>query len=407
MRAVERGDRLALHDAISDRERTGSLSNAAAADVARAVAERELRAASGVDAVDRIRDVRPCAHELDAALAARTQIHDAAGAEAALARIDAGGLDAADARGFAGDPDPDWRALAARSLSRLEDHDARLRALVDPEPHVRRQAARAARDARDTADLSALAEAARVDPEPLVRTESVRAIGALLAEPNGGAIVDVLRDLWTSGDDGVREDIALVWSGASLWRVGGRDALWKAIGTGHGHAIVEAAAAVLRRRDADPEVTGASLAQLARAIDAGPLATRLQAIAQSPLDRAELLVVVRKAASDEDVNVRVGALARLAETRDPRVIGELESLAGPGSPVAGRARFALSVAGDRRVQSWIEQDLAADQPEVRLAAATELAAMGVAARGAPLLADANAAVRMRAACTMIMATRLR
>jgi hypothetical protein len=117
------------------------------------------------------------------------------------------------------------------------------------------------------------------------------------------------------------------------------------------------------------------------------------------------LPVVRKAAGDDDLQVRVGALARLAEAKDPRAIEELESLSRAGSLVADRARFALAAAGDRRVQAWVEGDLAAGRPEQRLAAATELAAMGVSARGAPLLADVDASVRMRAACALMMAER--
>ena len=93
------------------------------------------------------------------------------------------------------------------------------------------------------------------------------------------------------------------------------------------------------------------------------------------------------------------------EARSARAKDDLVLLSGTGSPVAGRARFALATSGDRRVQAWVEQDLAADQPEVRLAAGTELAAMGVAARGAFLLADEDPGVRMRAACTIVMAAR--
>jgi hypothetical protein len=57
------------------------------------------------------------------------------------------------------------------------------------------------------------------------------------------------------------------------------------------------------------------------------------------------------------------------------------------------------------VQAWIEQDLVAERPEARLAAATELAALGLAGRGAPLLSDGDPRVRVGAACTIIMAAR--
>jgi HEAT repeat protein len=115
--------------------------------------------------------------------------------------------------------------------------------------------------------------------------------------------------------------------------------------------------------------------------------------------------LVRKTADTDDPNIRVAALARLAEGKDARAIDQLERFSQPGSPVAQAARLALANAGDRRVQLWIEQDLAAEAPERRLAAATALAAMGVAARAAGLLADADPRVRMRAACTILVAAR--
>ncbi len=109
----------------------------------------------------------------------------------------------------------------------------------------------------------------------------------------------------------------------------------------------------------------------------------------------------------------MGALARLASMpgdRTPREEGAsavlaLEGLAQPGSTVAQRARFALANAGDRRVQAWIEGDLNAPAPEDRLGAATALATLGVPARAAPLLADGEAEVRMRRACTIFRAGR--
>jgi HEAT repeat protein len=405
MRAVERGDLAALRADIGVREKAGRISNRDAACLARAVAERDLRAAFGPDAVERVRDARSCAHELDGALAARMATHDAAGAEAALARIESGGLDLDDVRVFVADAQPAWRAVATRALVRPADRDARIHALVDPDPQVRRQAARAAREAGNAGDLIPLVEVARVDPQPIVRTEAVRAIANLRATPNGGAIVDALRDVWTLGDDALREDIVLAWSSPTLWGTGGREALRVVVAADHGHAAIEAAAAVLRHRDADDDVAQLAVAQLVRAIEGGSRASRLHALAQSPLDRRELFDSVQAVTGDDDVQVRVAALARLAETRSARVKDDLVLLSGTGSPVAGRARFALAASGDRRVQAWVEQDLAADQPEVRLAAGTELAAMGVAARGAFLLADEDPGVRMRAACTIVMAVR--
>jgi HEAT repeat protein len=276
--------------------------------------------------------------------------------------------------------------------------------LLDPEPGVRRAAARAAREARDPADGTALADAARRDPEPIVRTEAVRALAALPATPDS-RVADALRDLWTAGDDGLREDIALAWSSPQLWNAGGRDALRVIVASEQGPGVVEAAAAVLRRGDAQGELAESAMAQLVRAMQRGPTPTRLQALAQSPANAKEFVPVVQELAESDDLEIRLAALARLASAKDARAVEKLEALARPGSPVAQRARLGLASAGDRRVQAWVEGDLAAPEAAERLAAATALASMGVAARAAPLLADPDARVRMRAACTMLLAAR--
>lgn len=406
MRAAESGDRATLGNAIAAREKRGDLSNDEAAELAHTVADRDLRArgATPDQTAALVRDARSCARELDSALAARMRGHDEAGALAALARIDGQGLDLDDARDFAADPDGAWRAVGARGLVRSEDREQRLRALVDPDPRVRRQAAVAARDDADPNDLNVLAEAVRVDPDPMVRTEAVRAIAVLEPLPEG-EVADILRDLWPDADDGVREDIAIAWASPRVWDSGGSEALRVLAASGHGPGVIEGAAAVLRTANLGGDVVIAAIAQMERAIQEGPRARRLQAIAEAPLGRPELRAALAAAADGDDLEVRVAALARLAEAKQPAAIPKLEALASPGSPVAVRARFALAELGDRRVQAWIEQDLASQDPDDRLSAVTSLAALGVSARGAPVLADADPHVRVRAACTILMAAR--
>ena len=404
MRAAERGDRAALAEAVAAEARAGALSNREAAALARAVAAREIRIAEGPEAVERVHDAVACGHELDAALAARSETHDDAGAEAALVRLDAGRLGLANARSSLGDTNAHWRALGTRALVRDEDHDARILAILDPEPGVRRRALRAARDAHDETDLPALADAARVDPNPMNRSEAVRAIAALPPGPDD-RVANLLRDLWAAGDDGLREDIALAWSSSAIWGAGGRQALRVVLASDHGPAAVEAAAAVLRRSDAGDEMANLAIARFANSIEQGALPTRLQALARAPLDRPVLLGAVRKAAETDVPNIRIAALARLAEEKDARAIDQLERFSQPGSRVEDRARLALANAGDRRVLLWIEQDLTAEAPDKRLAAATALAALRVAGRAAGLLADADPRVRMRAACTILLAAR--
>ena len=111
------------------------------------------------------------------------------------------------------------------------------------------------------------------------------------------------------------------------------------------------------------------------------------------------------------MQVRVAALGRLAQAKTPGALDALVTLASPSpspdrtSTVAQRARFALASLGDRRVQAWVEQDLQATDAGDRLAAATTLSTMGVAARAAPLLADTDPAVRVKAACTILTGAR--
>ena len=405
--AAESGDRAGLASAVAPHQARGDLSNAQSCALARAVADREVRSACGAEATARIRDAWPCAHELDDALAARMRIHDDAGAQAVLARLDGRGLDADDVRRWLSDADPAWRAVGVRGLVRTEDRAARVFAFTDPNPLVRRAAARAARDAADPNDLEALAEAARVDPEPLVRTEAVRAIAVLPAQPDEGA-VHVLRDLWAKADAGLREDIALAWAGSALWGAGGREALLVVVASEHGPGAIEAAAAVLRHADVPADLASSSAAQLERAIAQGAAPARMQAIAQAPLEAPGIVEALERVAGDGELELRVAALSRLAQRKasDAAAQTALEALAQPGSRVAERARFALASLGDRKVQAWVEQDLTAESPSARLSAAADLAALGVQARAAPLLADGDAGVRVRAACTILMAARV-
>jgi hypothetical protein len=404
LHAADTGDHAALGTAVAEREKRGDLSNGEAASLARTVASRDLRDAKGQDAVARVEGARTCARELRDPLEDRAAVHDEAGAAAALALLDAGELSQDDARTFATDPRPEWRAVGARALVRSEDRELRLRAILDPDPRVRRQAVRAARDDQDPNDLAVLAEAARVDPDPLVRTEAVRAMVALEPLP-AGELADALRDLWPRADEGLREDIAIAWASPRVWDQGGREALLTLVASGHGPGVVEGAAAILRNGTMGGEVVTEATAQIERAILQGSRERRQQAIAGAPLERPELLAAVKKASEDGDLQVRVAALSRLAEGKQPGAIDGLVALAGPGSPVAQRARFALASLGDRRVQAWVEQDLQSTDASARLGAATTLSTMGVAARAAPLLADADADVRVKAACTILTAAR--
>jgi hypothetical protein len=410
MRAAERGDLGALRTELGAREKAGDLSNGEAAKVARVVAERELRAAKGDDATKRVRESRACTGELDSALEERTKTHDAAGAEAAMALYDDGRMGKSTARAWLGDPDDAWRAVGVRTLVGEEDGAARRKAFTDPGPRSRRAAMRAAAEAENGHEEDELLEAARLDPDPMVRTEALRA--ATKQDTKPAVLVTKLRDLWQSGDDALREDIAVAWALPKIYAAGGREALAVLVAGGLGPGAIAGAGAVLRAPHADKELSASASALLARTIDNATRRDRMHALAVAPMGDPALLAAMKKAAGDDEVDVlvRVAALGRLAQTKESRdkAVASLEALAGrkDDDDVASRARMELAHAGDLRVQALLEQDLAAKDPHARLAAAGALAALGRSARGAPLLADADVSVRTRAACTLMVAARV-
>jgi hypothetical protein len=411
MRAAESGDMAALRAELGAREKAGDLSNGEAAKVARVVAEREIRGAKGADAKKRVREARACTGELDGVLSERTKTHDEAGAEAAMALYEDGRLGKSTAREWVTDPDDAWRAVGVRTLVRDEDAAARRKAFTDPGPRSRRAAMRAAGEVTDAREFDALVEAVRVDPEPMVRTEALRALVKL--DDKAPVLVNKLRDLWQVGDDALREDIAVAWALPKIYAAGGKEALAVLVAGGLGPGAIAGAGAVLRAPHADKELKASATALLARTLENATHRDRVHALSIANLDDPTMLAAVEKAAGDDEVDktLRVAALGRLAQTKGKRdaAVAKLEALAASkqddDDALASRARMALAHAGDLKVQAWLEKDLAATEPHARLEAADALAALGRSARGAPLLADADASVRTRAACTLMVAAR--
>jgi len=421
LRAAESGDLTMLRAEIAEGERDARLSLHETAELARAVASREVLVASQGTALDRVRELRACAPEVEGALVARMKKPDAVGAEAALALLDAGRLGEWDVRSFVASPDADWRAVGVRSLTRDEDREARRKAMLDPSPKVRRAAMHAAAVSRDPNDLAAAIEAARLDPDPMVRTDAARLMGQLAR--SGADIANRLRDLYPTADDPLREDIGAAWASPAVFPGGGREALVVLLASDLGPGALSAAGAVLREPEIhDAPVQAAARAALTRAIASGSRRNRLHALAIAPLVPkpgepasvvASMIAAVETASQDEDPDVRVSALGRLAGDLSngadrADAVKRLETLARPtgDEPLASEARLALARAGDARVQAWIEEDLASKDARTRLAATSALVALGRGSRGAPVLADPDVSVRTRGACALLLAARL-
>src|SRR5450755_2436901 len=95
VRDAEAGRYPELRAELEAKVRAYAMSNREAAEVAMAVASREVRVAHDTLATERVRDVRACAFALDDVLAERMKTRDEAGAEAAQVRLEDGRLDAA------------------------------------------------------------------------------------------------------------------------------------------------------------------------------------------------------------------------------------------------------------------------------------------------------------------------
>ncbi len=420
LRAAERTDLPVLRAEIEAGERTAKLSLGEAAELARQIAFQDVTQATREQAVFRVREVRACAPEVDDALAYEMKTMDAAGAEAAMARLDAGQLSPGDVRDFAGSANDAWRAVGARGLTRERDAGARRKALVDPSPAVRRAAVRAMQSANDVSDLPIAFTTARLDPDPMVRTDAVRLMAHFGRA--GQDVARMLADLYPHADDAIREDIGAAWAAPGVFERGGREALRVLLASEDGPGAISAAAAVLRETlIVDPAIVAAARTELVRAVASGPRRNRLHAIAVAPLQRendrgaaaALLLEALEQASKDDDLEVRVSALARLTSAGAPPAdsadaIIRLEAIAGGKADprLASRARQVLASAGDARVQAWIEEDLRSDDGSLRLAAVEALVALGRASRGAPVLADPDPSVRTRGACALLLAARL-
>ncbi len=408
--AAQRGDRAALSAYIRPLYDKGGIDNAEAAKIAKAELTQELTSSKDKDALDRLRDALPCVPEVQSVFEDLARNHDALGAAAALALYDAGNVSDSRAREWAHDPMPEWRAVGVSGMVRAEDSETRRLALVDPSPEVRRASMRACGRANDPRDLDGLFDAARLDPDPMARNQAVRAIARILtSDPE---VANRLRDLWNGADDSVREDIASAYASPSIVAHGGAQALRVLVASGHGPGVISGAAAITwSPGHYDAETRASALALLLRTIESGSRRDRSFALAVVPTSDAQVVLAITKASEDAaDSDIRVSALARLLEVSSARAaaVTKLIELAQPDdahSAVGARARAALARAGELKVQAWIEKDLTSEDASVRLDALSSLAALKRPARGVPLLADADARVRTRAACVILVASR--
>jgi hypothetical protein len=398
VKAARSGDLLGLQAAMTEDKARGRLDSKRVADVAKAVAEREILKTTGAEALARIDEARACFRPLAGSLEERARRSDDAGAGATLALLDgrpnASG-DEALLRKHAASTNPLWRAVAARAAVGNKLGNARRQFYVDPDERVRLAALRAALEAPDPADATALLEVARLDPNSVAQAIAARATGGL----ESADVVLALRDRYATADEGLRQSIVDAWSRPTLAKAGGRRELILVAENERGAHAVEAGAMLLQM-SADAEARAIGKRALLRAIGDGLSRDRVLAIGRAPIAEREVIQALRSAARDADVPVKVAVWKRLTEIAETRTEawGELRKLAEAG---AREALFALARAGDPAALERVSKEMSRADPEARLSAMDVLMAAGRFATAAVLLADANAGVRMRASCAVL------
>lgn len=391
------GDLQTLKRDVKESRDRGELDASTVRQLAEAVAGREVRSSTGDAAVDRIRDVRPCAQPLLSVLEDRAKRADDAAAEATLTLLELGKRDKREMVERHRDASSGaWRAVAARAAVARELGPLRRKLFLDADERVRRGALAAALDARARDDLDALLETARLDPDSLSRSLATRAVGAIGGERG----VLALRDHWVRADETTRLTIIDAWGYPAALRAGGEHELVTIAETQHGTLAIAAADELARTHGASSKI---GVAVLIRAVQEGTEGERRTAIQLVPLSDTDALDAVKKATKDQDKEVRVIALARLAGTAEHKsdVLSGLRELAKNDDDLGLQARAALAAAGDAGVKKQLTALLEAPKANSRTVAAKGLLDLGDWANAATALADDDPSVRTTVACSVL------
>lgn len=423
LRAAEDGNLPELKRAIVDEVRRGELDADEVRRIARAVAEAEAESAAGPVGADRIRELLPCAKDIEDSLEMRAEANDEVAAVAALGLLEEGiaspedmgprALSMANAAGSgrAGDTGAAaaWRAVRARSLTASGDGKERRKWMLDGDEGVRVASLRAAVGVADPSDTDALIEAARLDPNQLARTLAIRALGAI----GGERVVLALKDIWALADEPRRQVITTAWAAPRAIEAGGRRELILSAETQKGALGIAAAIALVRAGGAG---SATAIGVLTRAIETGPARDRIYAIHVSPLSAQPIREAVIKAQADSDEAVALAAISRRVEVSGAggakpgtperaALVAKLLKVAAGDSALSERARGSLARARVREVIPLLERHVASKSVDARAAAGLSLAGMGELPRAVLLVADPEPRVRTSVACAILNSPR--
>lgn len=396
VRTAYYGDLKSLKAEIRGAQQSGELDKGEVADLARAVARRELRSSQGRDSLLRIREARTCTDPVEAELRERAERYDDAGAEAMLVLIDADLVARKPLlQRYAGADNGAWRAVAARTTALHNQGSLRRRYIQDPDERVRRSALRASLELADGSDVDALVDAARLDPNPLNRSLAVRALGSI----GGERVVLALRDRWERSDEQERLTLIDGWAAPPTLRTGGKRELVRVLDTNASLPAIAAAAALLRASDGASDRAQGVLVQ---GIGHGTGYERRLSIQLVRLEPASI-AALDKATADNDAEVRALSLARLLDVPERRNASRdaLRKLAAGTGHAAREARTALASIDDLTIETYFRRDLASVDPWERQLAAFGLVQLGRYGSAATALADDDGRVRMAVACRIL------
>ncbi len=375
------------------------LNQARTAQLAEAVAEREIATSSDAMAYDRVLGLGPCASDLYGPLRRRSRGADDIAAAASLVLYEAGLLDevprgVSQGRAVTGA----WRAFTTR-IAIEPDQRARVRAaLVDSERRVRSAAIRAIVANPLPGDERALLEVVRLDPELSLRQEALRALGDM---GELETLLDV-REYWDNMVEASRLQYLQALNAPLSLRRGGEKILSLVMETDDSMPGVVAASLLVRRPA--PEA-GYAFSKLLRDLRGGTVSERLLALASLPPSDPDVLAEIRAMAKSDTAHLRTAALEVMLKLpgEAEQTLKRLKAIEASKDADAFDAAQILALRGDEPSIIRVEQQLGAPLAAERLSAGRLLLRIKRWRAVARALTDDHPTVRLAAACDVLQA----
>ena len=401
--AAQQGDLPSLARAIDQQRQSTGFTLASLKQLARAVAEREIAAASdeathGNFEAPPVDGLRICADGLRTALTKRATRGDDTAFAAELSRVQSGAsLSTAEFLARSKSPHGWARATAAEASTDASRWDYRHEALLDPDARVRHAALRSVQTAPAERDRESLVALLRAAPDPKSREDAARAIGLLGGDNSYRALVDA----WPNAKTPLRLAIVNAFAQLATYQASGAERLRDIARSEPGIVGIAAAKSLVEGQGKYKE---SGHARISRALDSGSTDEQRLAISAADWSRPEQAErLVRLGLKKDDAVVQVSALERWLERGDHAwpATTMLRQISESISPEGILARSILSQKRDWSVATQLRQQLRYANAETRSDAARDLLRLGDYNSVARALADDAPSVRLRTACLVL------